>query len=206
MAALRSALMGLARRSCGNSGSKAASSVVGRGLGALSSLRPAATRTPALPSLRPAATRNLEGWRHFSTLGMEGAAQSKPLLMKQKAESILRMWWQLSRDSVKNVTKDSTVVATAISFLTSFCIFRSTICSSADFRTKNVHFHHTNAFASSNTRTKPAYVRTNTFLESPLPISFAMIPGFRGIYFTSLRTRRGQHSMKTKDRTSFKLA
>ncbi|CAO2174960.1 unnamed protein product [Urochloa humidicola] len=88
---------------------------------------------------------------------MEGAAQNKPLLMKQKAETMLRMWWQRSRDSVKNVTEDTTVVATAISFLASFCIFR-----------------------------------TNAFLESPLPMSFAMIPGFRGIYFSSLRTRRSQ--------------
>ncbi|CAO2174961.1 unnamed protein product [Urochloa humidicola] len=124
---------------------------------------------------------------------MEGAAQNKPLLMKQKAETMLRMWWQRSRDSVKNVTEDTTVVATAISFLASFCIFRLTFCSSADIRTKNEHFHHSNAFATStNTGTKPEYVRTNAFLESPLPMSFAMIPGFRGIYFSSLRTRRSQ--------------
>ncbi|CAO2174963.1 unnamed protein product [Urochloa humidicola] len=221
MAALRSALMSLAHRSCGNFGSKAAASMVGRGLGALPSLRPAATRTPVLPSLRPAATRtpalpslrptatrNLEGWRCFST-GAEGAAQSKPLLMKHKAESILRMWWQRSMDSVKNVTKDSTVVATTISFMASFCLLRLTFFSSADIRTKNVQIHHSNAFASStnasgtNTRTKRDYVRTNATLESPLPISLSMIPSFQGIYISSLRPRRGHAvtSMKTKDRS-----
>ncbi|CAO2181256.1 unnamed protein product [Urochloa humidicola] len=185
MAAMRSALAMVSRRS---SGSQAAAPVSGRGVELHQVFRP-----PSLP-LRPAAVH--EGCRHFST-GVEGAAQCKPLLMKHKAESILRMWWQRSRDSVKNVTKDSTVVATTISFMASFCLLRSTIFSSADIRTKNVQIHHSNAFS------KCDYIRTNAILESPLPISFSMIPSFQGIYISSLRPRRGHAvtSMKTKDRS-----
>ncbi|CAO2186041.1 unnamed protein product [Urochloa humidicola] len=112
------------------------------------------------------------------------------------------MWWQRSRDSVNNVTKDSTVMAATISFMASFCLLRSTIFSSADIKTKNVQIHHSNA-CSTNTRTKRDYVRTNAILESPLPLSFSMIPSFQGIYISSLRPRRGYAvtSMRTKDRS-----
>ncbi|CAO2205271.1 unnamed protein product [Urochloa humidicola] len=68
MAAMRSALAMLGRRSCGF-GSSAASSMGGRGL--------EVHRVP-----RPAA---VEGWRQYTTVGR------KPT---EKAEGVLRTWWQ----------------------------------------------------------------------------------------------------------------
>ncbi|CAL4958762.1 unnamed protein product [Urochloa decumbens] len=75
MAAMRSALAMLGRRSCAL-GSSAASSMGGRGLEIHRVPRPAA------PPLRPAA---LEGWRRYSTEGREPT---------KEAEGVLRMWWQ----------------------------------------------------------------------------------------------------------------
>ncbi|WVZ72658.1 hypothetical protein U9M48_021080 [Paspalum notatum var. saurae] len=54
MAAIRSALVMLGRRSCGSSGSaSAAASLGGRGMEIYQAFRPSAQRTPPLPSLRP---------------------------------------------------------------------------------------------------------------------------------------------------------
>ncbi|XP_062195502.1 uncharacterized protein LOC133898784 [Phragmites australis] len=86
MAAMRSALAMLSRRTCGSSGSSAAASMGGRGLEIHQVFRPAAPRTPPL---RPAAFRNLESQRHFSTGGREPA---------DKADT----WWQRVKYRVKN--------------------------------------------------------------------------------------------------------
>jgi hypothetical protein len=63
MAAIRSALAMLGRRSCGSSGSSTAASIGRRGLEIHQVLRLAAPRAPLLPSLRPAG-RNLEVRKH----------------------------------------------------------------------------------------------------------------------------------------------
>ncbi|CAO2186054.1 unnamed protein product [Urochloa humidicola] len=159
------ALARLCRRSFGNSGSSVAASMVGRGLEIRQVIGAAATR----PLLRPASVRNLEGWRRFSTEGTEGAGQDKPLLMRHKVESILLIWWQRSRNSVKNVIKgdQSTIVyigsAAYLCFLAS--IFRS------------VHHHGSNT----NAGTKPVHARVRTHSTS---IPYMMIPAFRA---TNLR-------------------
>ncbi|KAL6639591.1 hypothetical protein ACP70R_023321 [Stipagrostis hirtigluma subsp. patula] len=108
MAAMRSALAMLRR---GSSRSSAAASMGGRGLEMHSS---AATRTPPLPSLRPAAIRNHEGWRHLSTDNMAWADPKKLFLMKHKTGTILRMFWQRSRDSVKKAFVADPVKFTAV--------------------------------------------------------------------------------------------
>ncbi|CAO2194053.1 unnamed protein product [Urochloa humidicola] len=97
MAAMRSALAMVSRRCCRSSGSQAAAFVSGRGMELYQVFRP-----PPLP-LRPAAVH--EGWQSFSTESMKWGGQDKQLFMKGKAKSILRMWWQRSRGSVKNVIK-----------------------------------------------------------------------------------------------------
>ncbi|KAF8663250.1 hypothetical protein HU200_055859 [Digitaria exilis] len=61
MAAIRSALTMLGRRSCSSSGSMAAASLGGTGLEKV--FRPAARRTPPLPSLRQAG-HSLEVRKH----------------------------------------------------------------------------------------------------------------------------------------------
>uniref|UniRef100_A0A0A8XUY7 Uncharacterized protein n=1 Tax=Arundo donax TaxID=35708 RepID=A0A0A8XUY7_ARUDO len=81
----------LSRRSCSSSGSSAAY-VGGRGLEIPRVFRPAAPRTP---SLRPAVGRNLESWRRFSTEARDKADQ-------KKAESVLRMWWQRSKNCLEH--------------------------------------------------------------------------------------------------------
>ncbi|CAO2180308.1 unnamed protein product [Urochloa humidicola] len=86
MAAIRSALAMLGRRSCGSS---AATSLGRRGL---EIFRPAAPRTPALPSVRPAGL-NLESWQRFST-GREPT---------NKTEGVMRMWVQRCRNRVNNL-------------------------------------------------------------------------------------------------------
>ncbi|KAL6644331.1 hypothetical protein ACP70R_015939 [Stipagrostis hirtigluma subsp. patula] len=85
MAAMRSALAMISR---GSPRSSAAASMGGRGLEIHRLLSSAAPRTPPLPSLRPAAIRNHEN-------------PKKLFLMKHKTGTILRMFWQRSRDSVK---------------------------------------------------------------------------------------------------------
>ncbi|TVU13226.1 hypothetical protein EJB05_40761 [Eragrostis curvula] len=93
MAAMRSALAMLSRRSFGSSGSSAVASMGGRGLEIHQVFRSAAPRTPPL---RPPAIRNLEGWRQLTTGGREPAG---------KAEC-LRLWWQQVRDRVENANAE----------------------------------------------------------------------------------------------------
>nr|TKW13977.1 hypothetical protein SEVIR_5G136500v2 [Setaria viridis] len=80
MAAIRSALALLGRRSCGPSRSAAVASLGGTGLEMHQVFRPAAPRTPPLPSLLPA-RHSLESYRRLSTGGRVPA---------DKAEK----WWQ----------------------------------------------------------------------------------------------------------------
>ncbi|KAL6646673.1 hypothetical protein ACP70R_015750 [Stipagrostis hirtigluma subsp. patula] len=98
MAAMRSALAMISR---GSPRSSAAASMGRRGLEIHRLFSSAAPRTPPLPSLRPAAIRSHEGWRHFSTDNMAWADPKNLFLMKHKTGTILRMFWQRSRDSVK---------------------------------------------------------------------------------------------------------
>ncbi|CAL4952144.1 unnamed protein product [Urochloa decumbens] len=95
MAAIRSALALLGRRSFGSSGSSAAASFAGRGKEIQQVLRPAAPRTPPLPSLRPAGC-NLEGWRRYSTKG-------------RKPTEKLRTWWQRYKDHMNNIDSEERV-------------------------------------------------------------------------------------------------
>ncbi|CAL4958528.1 unnamed protein product [Urochloa decumbens] len=93
MAAIRSALAMLGRRSCDSSGYSAATSFGRRGLEISQIFRPAVPGTPALPSLRPAGL-NLESWQRFSTVGREPT---------NKAEGVMRTWVQRCRNRVNNL-------------------------------------------------------------------------------------------------------
>ncbi|CAO2185895.1 unnamed protein product [Urochloa humidicola] len=90
MAAIRSALAMLGRRSCGSSGYSAAASFGGRGLEIHQVFHPAAPRAPPLPTLRPT-SRNLESLRRFSTKETD------------KSEGVVRVWWQRCRNRVNNL-------------------------------------------------------------------------------------------------------
>ncbi|CAL4958860.1 unnamed protein product [Urochloa decumbens] len=105
MAALRSALAMIGRRSCGFSRSSAAASIGRREL-----------------EIHTAAVRNLKGWRPFSTGGTEPAA---------KAGSGLRMWWQRARDRMENAPlEDRDMIFFAYSLfvlgITAVVVFKTT--------------------------------------------------------------------------------
>jgi len=92
MAAIRSVLAMVGRRSCGSSGSTAAASFGGTGMEIHQVFRHSAPRTPPLPSLRPAG-HSLESYRRFSTGGRVPA---------DEAENGLRMWWHRCMYRIKN--------------------------------------------------------------------------------------------------------
>ncbi|TVU13119.1 hypothetical protein EJB05_40831, partial [Eragrostis curvula] len=90
MAAMRSALAMLSRRSCGSS---SAVSMGGRGMEVNQVYRSMA-RTPPL---RSAAVRNPESSRCMTTGGGDPSAEVK---------SVLRLWWERARDRVKNADEE----------------------------------------------------------------------------------------------------
>ncbi|CAO2181252.1 unnamed protein product [Urochloa humidicola] len=140
MAAVRSAMVRLSRRSC-ISGSSAAAPMGGRVMEISYVVRPAAPMTPLLrpapaapgaPPLRHSAVGNLENFQRLST-GKECADPKKSPLMIDKTGSVLDMLGRWSKDSLRNVREAEPTkvlcVSAAITSVTSIYLMATTIWS-----------------------------------------------------------------------------